>query len=493
MAGLLTACSGSGTTSAGDAPNATLNWSMPNPSTWDPVTSQSGIDVTPLSLVYDSVTRLGRKGEAQPGVATSWAYSKDGRTLTFTLRENLKFSDGSALDATAVKKSLERGKKQADSGIVGQLTTIASIDAPAPTTLVLHLNREDYALPLVLGGKTGMVVSPQAAGADAKKVATKPVGSGPYTLTSYTPDGQAVLKKNPDYWDAEDIHIDNVTLKFLGDPQAIVSSLRSGETQLASFISGTQVSALKKSGVDVDEFPSFQVSSVEVNAKLKPFDNPLFVRAINHAIDRKALVRILNGGHGEPAVQSFPEGYVAYDPASADLYPYDPAKAKSLLKQADYDGKPFPITWFTSPGGIDRRVEAELLQDQLKKVGIATTLEQIPVAQVSDKVYVKHQVGFFPSGVFGRESPAQLLSFANTPYGTYDQPALTAALKEAGKHPIDSAGYPQALRKVTAQTVRNGSNIMLFTSPWLYGRSKKLSELSPYINSPRLEGVRLSG
>lgn len=493
LAALLTACSSNGetTTGAGGAEGGTLNWSMPTPSTWDPVTSQAGIDITPLSLVYDSITRLGPKGEAQPGLATEWSYSKDGRTLTFTLREDLKFSDGSPLDATAVKQSIERGKSQAASGVAGQLAAVSKVEAPDATTVVLHLKQRDYALPLVLGGKTGMVVSPKAAAGGGKKLATAPVGSGPFTLTSYSPDGQAVLKRNPDYWDEKDIHLDGVTLKFLSDPQAIVSALRSGETQLASYINGTQVNSLKQSGVAVDEFPSFQVSSIEVNAKLKPFDNPLFTQAVNHAIDREALVKVLNAGHGEPTVQSFPDSYVAYDKGSSDAYPYDPEKAKSLLRKAKYDGKPFPITWFASPGGIDRRVEAELLQDQLKKVGISTTLEQIPIGQVADKVYVKHQVAFFPSGVFGRESPAQLLAFANTPYGTYDVPALTKALKEVGELPVDSPGYAPALRRVTAETVRNGSNIMLFTSPWLFGRSKKVTGFAPYLNSPRLEGVRL--
>ncbi|MFF4969749.1 ABC transporter substrate-binding protein [Streptomyces sp. NPDC001037] len=495
LTALLTACSGTeGDTAstAGAAPGGTLSWSLPTPSTWDPVTSQSGIDVTPLSLVYDSITRLGPKGEARPGIARTWAYSKDGRTLTFTLRPGLTFSDGTPLNAEAVKKSIERGKTQADSGITGQLDSIATIDAPNPTTVVLHLKRKDYALPLVFGGKTGMVVSPKAAAADPRKLATAPVGSGPFTLTSYSPDGQAVLKRNPHYWDAKDIHLAGVTLKFLSDPQAIVSALRSGETQLASFINGTQVASLKASGLAVDEFPSLQVSSIEVNAKLKPFDNPLFTQAVNHAIDRKALVKVLNGGHGEPTVEPFPDSYLAYDPGSADAYAYDLPKAKSLLKQAKYDGKPFPITWFSSPGGIDRRVEAELLQDQLKKAGINTTLEQIPVAQVADKVYVKHQIAFFPSGVFGRESPAQQLSFADTPYGSYDVPALTKALQDAGDQPVDSPGYAPALRRVTAQTVRSGSNIMLFTSPWLFGRAKQVTGFAPAITSPRLEGVRLS-
>ncbi len=470
---------------------ATLGWSIPTPSSWDPALSNSGIDVTVLSLVYSTLTRLGPSGQAGPGLASAWTFAEDGLTLTLTLRPRLTFSDQAAVDAQAVKLGLEHTRDQPNSLVGTALKTITSIDTPTPTQVVLHLSRPDYALPLVFGGRAGMIVSPTAIKGNVKSLATKPVGAGPFTLTSYVPDGQAELRRNPAYWDATNIHVPAVTLKFLSDPAAIVSSLRSNEIQLATYIPPTQVNALRSSGLAVEEFRSQQVSNLVINPKIKPFDNPKIVEALRHAVNRQELLKTLAGGHGEVVYQPFPKGVAANNPALDSLYPYDPKRAKALLAEAGYDGTPIKISYFTSPGGVDRQVESELLQAQFQAVGFKVQLEELPFAQVSQRVYVKHEIGLLTSGFFGRESPAQQLAALANPYESYAPDKLTAALQNVARFPITDPGYAPALQAATQVAVREGSDISLFTTPWLLAHSKKLTGLSGYLTSPRLEGVRL--
>ena len=115
-----------------------------------------------------------------------------------------------------------------------------------------------------------MMVSPKAIKENEKGLATQPVGAGPFELTNYTAPTSATLVRNPGYWDAKDIHLEGVDLKFFTDEQALLSSLLSNQVQLAN-IGGEQVQTAESAGFEVSEFPSLHVASIEVNDKMGPF------------------------------------------------------------------------------------------------------------------------------------------------------------------------------------------------------------------------------
>ena len=483
------------TTESGGAPSGTLGWSTAAPTAWDPVTSAAGNDVSDLSLVYASLTRLSPEGEAEPALATKWEFSKDGKTFTLFLRKGIKFTDGTPFNAEAVKVNLERGAHEADSLIIPYLEPIKSIKVVNPYEVSLSLKEKDYVLPLVLGGKVGMMVSPKAIKDDVKGLATQPVGAGPFELTNYTAPTSATLVRNPGYWDAKDIHLEGVDLKFFTDEQALLSSLLSGQVQLAN-IGGEQVQTAESSGFEVEEFPSLHVASIEVNDKMAPFDNHKFVEAVNYAIDRETLLQTLAGGHGEVVDQAFPPGYNAYNDSVAEYYKYDPDKAKELLKQANYDGTPITITWFAAPT-LNFQSESEQLQAQLEAVGIKSTIKSLPSAQAAEDVYVKHNVQFNPNGIVGREAPSQMLETQYAADGLLNPgrdagPELTKALDAVATFEVGSPQYEAALQEATKLATEQSANIMLFTQPFLLAHTSSLTGLKPWIETPRLEGVRLS-
>src|ERR1700677_2284553 len=183
---LATACnSGAGTSSAStastDGASGTLNWEWELPSSWDPVTSTEGWDVHALGLVYASITSLDPAGNVEPGLAESWKYASNGKSITFTLRPGLKFSDGTALNAEAVKENIERGINQANSNIASELDVISNVTVNSPTSFTLGLKQVDYQIPDLLSGKDGMMVSPAAFTKNAGSIPTDPVGAGPFT------------------------------------------------------------------------------------------------------------------------------------------------------------------------------------------------------------------------------------------------------------------------------------------------------------------------
>ncbi len=483
------------TSEAGGAPSGTLGWSTVAPTAWDPVVSAAGNDISNLSLVYASLTRLSPEGEAEPALASKWNFSKDGLSFDIYLKKGLKFTDGTPFNAEAVKINLERGEHESDSLIIPYLEVIKSIKVDNPYEVTLSLKSKDYVLPLVLGGKVGMMVSPKAIKDNAKGLATQPVGAGPFELTNYTAPTSATLVRNPGYWDAKDIHLEGVDLKFFTDEQALLSSLLSGQVQLAN-IGGEQVQTAESSGFEVAEFPSLHVASIEVNDKMGPFGDHKFVEAVNYAIDRETLLQTLAGGHGEVDDEAFAPGYSAYNESVANYYSYDPEKAEALLKETSYDGSPITITWFAD-AGLNTQSESEQLQAELEAVGIKSTIKSLPSAQAAEDVYVKHNVEFNPNGIVGREAPSQMLETQYAADGLLNpgrdaSPELTKALDAVATFEIGSPQYEAALQQATKLSTEQSANIMLFTQPFLLAHTSAVTGLKPWIETPRLEGVRLS-
>ena len=164
---LAAACGGGSAGSSADPASAsgasgTLNWEWELPTSWDPVTSTAGWDVHVLGLVYASLTTLNPKGDVEPGLASSWKYAADGKSVTFTLRPGLKFTDGTPLTAQAVAANIDRAQTQANSTIASELAVIAKVVVNSPTSFTLDLTQVDYQVPYLLAGKDGMMVSPAA-------------------------------------------------------------------------------------------------------------------------------------------------------------------------------------------------------------------------------------------------------------------------------------------------------------------------------------------
>lgn len=196
----LSARGGQSTTGAGGTA-ASLKWGWHLSTSWDPTTSTAGWDVHDLSLVCAALTKLDPKGDPVPAIAGSWKYNDDGTVVRFTLRKGLKFSDGTPLDATAVKKSLERGRDDKKSLVAPQLAGVDKVTAVDDRTVELRLSEPDFQIPALLAGKTGMVVNPKVFESDPASLATKPAGAGPYRLVSYVQNSKAVLRRNTGYWD----------------------------------------------------------------------------------------------------------------------------------------------------------------------------------------------------------------------------------------------------------------------------------------------------
>lgn len=484
---VLSACSAGGAAPSGSTSpeGGTITWGWALPSTWDPVTSAVGNDSHVLALVYEGITEQTAEGDAAPGLAESWEYNEDGDEVTFSLREGLTFSDGTTLDAEAVKASLLRGRDGEDSTVAAQLAVVSDIVVNGPTEVTLVLDQPDYQIPLLLSGKTGQIVSPSAVEADAAAIATQPIGAGPFVLEEYVPDSHATLRKNPDYWNADHITVDEFVVKPTPEPSVTVAGLQSGQYNVVS-IPASQVANVEAAGFEVLKQEVLPVRVIDVNNTVAPFDNPLVVQAISHALNRQELIDVTNFGYGQPLWQPFPDGYVAHSDELDDLYPYDPDEAKDLLAQAGY------------PDGVDIELSvyaedplAEQIQQQLNAAGIRTTIvTQTP----GENNYITRKYPFALDQFNARQSPVQSLEVLFGEQGLMNlgrnTPSdLPAAVNAARALPLDDPDYPAAIQNATQTAVTQMPNVFLFSVTRFFAYTDDVQGLEGYIDTWRFEDV----
>jgi peptide/nickel transport system substrate-binding protein len=491
------ASSAAGSAAGASGASGTVNWEWELPTSWDPVTSSAGWDMHVLGLVYASITSLNTKGDASPGLASAWKYAADGKSVTFTLRPGLKFSDGSPLTATSVQQNIQRGQAQSNSTVAAELAVISKVVVNSPVSFTLDLGQVDYQLPDLLAGKDGMIVNP-AYFKSVASLATKPEGAGPFTLTSYVPDSHANLVRNASYWDASQIHVANFNVQSITQPEQILSALESGQVNVA-YIAGNQVASAKAAGFKIDVIPSEVVNELDIQTTTAPFTNPKVVQAINYAINRQAILQVQASGYGAVAYQPFPAGFVGYSAKLANQYPYNPTLAKQLLAQAGY-AKGLSIT-LTSEAGTDDAL-AEQIQGQLQQVGISVTIKDIAADTSTQFLYLNKTIPLAVDGTAGRMSPVEMLDVLYSQQGlmnvtgkaTTTAPDVSSALSKALTVPLDSPSYPATLQSAVETAVQQEPiHIWLYTNPRIFAYSPTVSGIPSDLVQQRWEGVTVSG
>lgn len=313
------------------------------PVTLDAHLANDSLSFTVNELVYEGLFRMSPSGP-EPRLASKVDVSADGRTWSLKLREGVKFHDGTAFDAAAVKTNLERiqtGERGFPyKGLIAVIQSIRVVDAGS---VELQLASRSPALGSVLGFGPFFMQSPAAmAKHGAEYGGQVGVGTGPFSVASRTPGGDTTLQRNAGYW-GDKPFLDGVTFRAVRDAGARVASLESGELDLASGIPATELARLKGDPkLDVRVVGTPRQGMLRVNGLKAPLSSKLFRQALMYGTNRAAYVEQLLKGVGEPSDSLVGTGVFGY--ASQKPYPYDPKKAKELLAQAGVaDGATFEL------------------------------------------------------------------------------------------------------------------------------------------------------
>ncbi len=374
LALVLSACGGSSggaeTGAAGEIdPNGTFRYVfVQNPTTFDPHRSPNSWDMIFFRLVYDQLIMLDEQGDLAPLLATSWEFVDGDTALVLELRDDVTFTDGTPFDAEAVKANLDRAKNLEASAIKGQLARVESVEATDEFTVRINLNGPGGDLPSLFTDRLGSMISPAAF--DNADLDQKPVGSGMATLTEYIPGQVSRYDRNEEYWDPEAAKAAHYEIIVQTSTTTRFNMLQTGQAEL-TYLDPSQAEQVKGAGLNSAPSKSLSIMSVNMNVGKPPFDDYRVRQAMQHAIDRQAIVDGVFFGLGEPVAQYMPPDYWAYDPEVTPddaEYGYDPEKAKQLLAEAGYpDG--VEIEWLV-PALDDHRAAAEAIIPMLAEVGI---------------------------------------------------------------------------------------------------------------------------
>ena len=456
--------SGSGSSSSSGGSGGTLTLAPLVPALpWDLKDAGLGNNAQYYQPVYDSLLRLDSKGAPTPNLATSWKYDKSQTQLTLKLRSGVKFTDGTAFDAAAVKANIDNTKTGANEA-AGMLKGIASVRVVDPTTAVLKLSAPDPSLVPNLGNVAGMMASPKAIKSGALK--TAPVGSGPYKLDpSKTTNGsQYTFVRNPGYWNAKAFPYDTIVLKPLSDPTAVLNALRSGQIDGALMTNAKNIAPAQASGLKVNKFTSGDVDGVYIwdrgGKQVKALGNLQVRQALNYAFDKAAIIKTAKQGYGQPTTQVFNKSTAAYDPSLDSKYTYDPAKAKQMLADAGYPNG-FEVT-IPDLSSVFPDAQAAMTQ-QLKDVGVKVKTDPIPVNQLINALLAgKYPLSYFSLASFRPWDTTVIQLTKDSLWNPlkYADPKAAALIKQAQSTP---AGPQQdaLFKQLDAYTVDQAWNV-----PW---------------------------
>jgi peptide/nickel transport system substrate-binding protein len=382
----------------------TLTIAMQAPATGMNPTDVNGAFLTYTALAYDPLIYVDSTGKQQPALASSWDVAPGNTAITFTLQAGAKFSDGTAVDANAVKQYLDFARTQS-ADQKQALSGISSVDVIDGEHLKVSFSAPNPGLPNLFSqfSAIGEVISPKGlANVAGLTVGAPSAGAGPYI---YDPSASLAgdhytYTANPTYY-AKDArqHYKKVVLKVITDPQATVNALRTGQVQVANGDFST-VKTAKSAGLNIAWHPDIWMGLNLIDrggAVSKALGAVRVRQAINYAIDRDALNQATLGEYGVPTDQPAAKGSDGYSDLAATRYTYDPARAKELLTEAGYaNGFNLPVL-SVHFSGLDLLTEA--LVPMLGQVGINLKPTYVSDAQSytggsTDHKYPAVTVGF---------------------------------------------------------------------------------------------------
>jgi len=338
----------------------------------DPQTHVGTIAESMLRHIYEPLVKVERDGKTiSPLLATAWKRLDD-NTMQFTLRQNITFHNGEPFNADSVKYSILRPLDPKNNAAArSTYTVIDRVDVVDPYTVNVHTAKPDPALLNRMTGFSMVQMAPKWTEANAEPggVLKTANGTGPYKYKTWSANQDLVVESNEQYWGGAP-QIKNVRMKIISEQATRVAALRSGEIHVAKDMPPEEVDSINKGGRQTARaVASNRVPYYTFEVRKPPADNAKLRQAINYAVDWDSIIQGVLLGNGTRIATVLPPWTVGYDP-SLKPYPYDPDKAKSLLKDAGVANGVDINVWYQQGRYMKDKEVAEAFIQQLNKVGI---------------------------------------------------------------------------------------------------------------------------
>ena len=347
----------------------------------DPARRSDNESIEVTEQVFEHLVRFKRdSNEIEPDLATHWEVADSGRQWTFHLRDGVRFHDGTALDADAVVFSFERQMREDHpyfspdySYWHSTYANILRIEKLDRLTVRLEIEKGYAPFLANLAMFPASIVSPSA----MKRLGLAgferaPVGTGPFRFVTWLPGDRVVLERNDNYWGGAPL-LKRLVFRVLPDPRQRLKALESGALDVAYNILPEELQFVSlHPDLRLLHIPGNNVAYLAMNTQHPPFDDVVVRRAVNRAIHKNPIVRLIYQGNGRIAYGPLPPGMLG-DRGAVEDYPYDPARAAAELASVNFDfSKHFRLYVMNTPRPYlpNPTQVARVMRRQLAEIGV---------------------------------------------------------------------------------------------------------------------------
>jgi peptide/nickel transport system substrate-binding protein len=485
------ATAGGNADASGAQGNATINISLSaDPPKLDPALSSALVDRQVFNSLFDKLVDLDAQGKIVPMLATAWKMSDDNLTYTFTLRDGVKFHDGTDFNADAVKFNLERGMAEASPRRT-ELQAVKSIDVVDPKTIKVTLKAPFAPFLSVLTDRAGMIVSPKAAKEMGDQFLTKPIGTGPFKFQDRVKGDHITLVRNENYWQQGLPKAAKIVFKVFTDANTALVNLRSGQVDFTDTLPSKEVPNVKQDQkFAVVNQPGFGFQGIWLNVKQPPLDKKEVREAISMLINRDSLVKVMFGETATPGNSPFAPSQFAF--GEGDKYDKpNVEQAKALLAKAGASNVSFTLKTGTSAANAQL---AQLVQNFVQPAGIKMQIEKVEFGTLLDQMdkgnFQAAQIGWS-----GRPDPDQnaydwFTTGGGNNNGGYSNPQVDELMKQA-RAESDEAKRKAAYEKAMQLIHDDAPYVFLYHPNNIFGMSANVTGFT-YVPDGIIRTVNLS-
>ena len=335
------------------------------------------------SKIFEGLASYDLNMNLQPVLAESWEVARDGLSITFHLRPNVKWHDGRPFTSADVQFTAMKIWKQMHPRNRVNLAKLTAVDTPNATTAIFRLSEPAPFLLSVMNGNESQVVPKHIYDTEdiGKALVEKdPVGTGPFRFKEWRRGSAVIVEKNTDYWQKGKPYLDRIIYRVIPDEAARAVAFETGEVQFGSFGpvsagNAVRLSKLPNLAIETKGYEWFGTRFLlELNTRRPILADRRVRQALSHAINRDFILENIWFGFGMKATGPVPPTLKAFYTSDVPTYAYDPKKAEQLLDEAGYkrgaDGVRFKLVHDYLPFGQDFVRTAEVLKQNFKAVGI---------------------------------------------------------------------------------------------------------------------------
>ncbi len=452
------------------------------PLTLDPFIPSDNGSIYAIAQICEPLVSADADGTGLvPGLAESWTQSADRLSYSFTLREGLKFSDGTQVTADDVKFSLNKVMDPA-AAYGFAFAPVASVDVVDARTVKIQLKQPYSPILSALSLFSSSIVKKAAYEAGAEAFGLKPICTGPFMVDAYERGSQVVLKPNLNYWakgeDGKPLpYVEKVVLRYMPDSNSRVLGLQNGDLDAALVLPLNQAKSIESiEGAALEVSPSYRLDYVYLNHAKKPFDNMQIRLALNYATNHEALMKAVFFGYGETPNSFMPR--VNFWSSAVKSLPYDMEKAAALVKEAGYDGT--LIQLMVDTGNAASRQTATILQASWKTIGLKVDIVEFDSGtsfSMVQKGDYQAYVSYITSDINDSDELATLQAdgtgSTKSFFSNYNNPEVIKLLAEA-RIENDTTKRAAIYEKVQGIVYNEGYSVPLNFLPYVNGYQKKI-------------------